>query len=91
MYKFLFCFQGLNQSWSKYNTLYKVECRNCELKFIGQSSRRLQYTMVWHASDIILLKKNYAITEHSIELWQRANFENGAVFCQENFFRDGFH
>lgn len=68
-----------------YFSIWKLKCRNCNLKYVRQSSRRLKDTILSLASDIRLSRKSCDLEKKCIELGHIANFENFSILSRKQF------
>lgn len=71
----------------KSNVVYKIKCNNCDLNYIGTSSRNLTNRITSHKSDIKLNKKSCALTQYFIEIGHKMLFEETKVlYTEQNIF-----
>jgi len=52
----------------KNNVVYKINCKNCEVTYVGQTKRQLKTKVKEHCSNIKLDTKHSVITEHILNL-----------------------
>lgn len=70
--------------------MYRIEYRNCNLKYVGQNSRRLKNRIVSHASDVNLSNKYSASSELYVKLRHIAIFNDVSILCQERSWFEEF-
>ncbi|KAJ8910813.1 hypothetical protein NQ315_003687 [Exocentrus adspersus] len=68
----------------KSNIVYKIPCNNCNLTYVGQSSRTLKCRLTNHKSDCRLLKETSALAQHSTLLGHNMNFDGAEILMVES-------
>lgn len=67
----------------KKNTIYKIDCKNCQLAYVGQSSQALCRRIALHKSDSILRPERCALGQHVRNTGHLIDFENITILDQE--------
>jgi len=65
--------------WNK-NVVYKLDCKNCNVAYIGQTKRRLHTRVNEHKNDIKKTSNNSVVTEHRIETNHEFDWDNPSIF-----------
>lgn len=66
-------------TWERSNVVYKIPCTDCQLSYIGQTSRNLKSRITSHKSDIRLNKKTCALAEHALVGNHTPNYEEASI------------
>ena len=69
------------------NVVYCLECDDCDAKYVGTTSQWLKKRVSLHKSDCHTRKMRCALSQHSLNLGHRFNFENVKVLDRE----PGYH
>jgi len=70
------------------NVVYKLECKNCDVSYVGQTKRRLNTRVNEHKKDINKKSGNYSvITEHRIECNHDFDWENPILDKDKHYYR----
>jgi len=66
------------------NVVYKLNCKNCDVSYVGQTKRRLNTRASEHKKDINKKTSNHSvITEHRIEFNHEFEWENPIILDKE--------
>jgi hypothetical protein len=65
------------------NSIYQINCNNCDLQYIGQSSQYLKNRLSQHKSDIKLGKTSSALSEHAQNYNHSFDFNNTKIITTE--------
>nr|CAH7767041.1 unnamed protein product [Callosobruchus chinensis] len=65
------------------NIVYSINCNNCNLEYIGQTSRSLKGRIVSHKSDARLHPERCALASHIYDLGHTANYEEAKILERE--------
>ncbi|KAK9882613.1 hypothetical protein WA026_022243 [Henosepilachna vigintioctopunctata] len=65
--------------------VYKIQCRNCDETYIGQTSRSLKNGLSAYKSDIRTGRGSCALVKHSMETDQRFQFDDTITLGSETF------
>jgi len=66
------------------NVVYKLNCKNCDASYVGQTKRRLNTRVIEHKKDINKKSGNYLIiTEHRIKYKHDFEWENPIILDKE--------
>lgn len=73
------------------NIVYKVDCKDCNSCYIGQTSRSLKGRLTSHKSDCRRGVRSCALSEHVISKDHRIDFDDAQiVFRQGNYYKRRF-
>jgi len=74
------------------NIIYKLNCKNCDATYIGQTKRRLSTRVAEYKRDINKKTPNYSvITNHRLEFNHDFDWDNPIMLDkEENIIRDCF-
>lgn len=70
----------------RYNVVYRMSCNNCDLKYIGQTSRNLKGRIISHKSDCKREVKSCALSEHTTDTKHKPNYDEVEILASENNF-----
>lgn len=74
------------------NTIYKIDCNNCNSTYIGQSKQYLHKRIYAHKYDIRTMNNSTALTKHATEQNHSFDFENVQILKREqNYFKRSIH
>ena len=59
--------------------VYKLDCKSCDAKYVGETGRQLQERMTEHQRDIVNKKKTSKVYEHVSKTKHDFDFENVSV------------
>jgi len=66
------------------NVVYKINCKDCDATYIGQTKRKLSTTVDEHKKDINKKTSNHSvITEHRLNSNHEFNWENPIILDKE--------
>jgi len=71
--------------WNK-NVVYKLDCKNCNVAYIGQTKRRSHTRVNEHKNDIKKTSNNSVITEHRIEMNHEFDWDNPSILDKEKLY-----
>jgi len=79
-----------------YDIVYKIPCQDCELSYIGQTSRNLKSRLTSHKSDCRRGIKSCALAEHFIDRDHQIDWGNTEILenvnsYQKRLFLEMFH
>lgn len=79
-----------------YDVVYKIPCQDCELSYIGQTSRNLKSRLTSHKSDCRRGIKSCALAEHFIDRDHQIDWGNTEILenvnsYQKRLFLEMFH
>ena len=63
----------------KAGVVYKLDCKNCDAKYVGETGRQLQERMNEHQRDIVKKKKTSKVYEHVSKTKHAFDFDNVSV------------
>ena len=63
-------------SYEKSGIIYEIDCKDCEMTYIGQSKRKLLLRTKEHIRDVKKQNKKSALASHSLEKKHKINFDN---------------
>lgn len=72
--------------WNNHNTIYSINCNDCEGVYIGQSGQKLKNRIKQHKSDHTsktIKKNNTAAFQHSKDTAHTFDFENAKILTKE--------
>jgi hypothetical protein len=68
------------------NTIYKINCNNCNSSYIGQSKQYLRNRINNHINDVKKLKNSTALSQHALDTGHKFNFNEAEVLdIEPNF------
>lgn len=68
------------------NVIYNIPCQNCQMKYIGQTSRSIGSRITSHKSDCNLKKRSCALAEHNIDTGHHLDYNNYKILHREKNF-----
>lgn len=71
----------------KSNVVYEIECKDCDKKYIGQTSQWLKSRITLHKSDTRKHHERCALSTHAFTLDHRVNYEDVNVLQMERNYR----
>ncbi|KYN13632.1 hypothetical protein ALC57_14177 [Trachymyrmex cornetzi] len=72
---------------SKKNVVYKINCKDCNASYVGQTGRKLKTRINEHKKDINKKSGNFSVvSEHKIEFDHDFDWENIKILDNERFF-----
>lgn len=69
---------------SESSVVYKINCKDCESFYIGQTGRLLRSRVIEHDKSVINKKIISALTIHALDNDHGFDFENVEILCREN-------
>lgn len=69
---------------SQINTVYKINCQQCNSNYIGQSKQQLKKRVYQHEYSVKNKIISTALSEHHIETGHNFDFKNVSILKQEN-------
>jgi len=69
------------------NVVYKLECKNCDVAYIGQTKRRLHTRINEHRNDINKINSNQSVvTEHRLGNNHEFNWDNPIILDKDKLY-----
>jgi len=69
------------------NVVYKLECKNCDVAYIGQTKRRLHTRINEHRNDINKINSNHSVvTEHRLENNHEFDWDNPTILDKDKLY-----
>ncbi|KAJ8910650.1 hypothetical protein NQ315_011632 [Exocentrus adspersus] len=73
-----------NDDIKKINVVYSIPCHNCELSYVGQTTRSLKDRIVSHKSDCNVEKRSCALAEHVLDTGHHIDYNNTRILHVES-------
>jgi len=65
------------------NVVYKLNCKNCDVSYVGQTKRRLNTRTAEHQKDIKKTSNHSVITKHRLEFNHEFEWDNPIILDKE--------
>jgi len=83
--RFIKVHKDADQPLSKNNIVYKIQCKDCEATYVGQTKRQLKTRLKEHKNNIKLdQSKHSVISEHIIKYNHSFDWENTKIMDHES-------